>query len=190
MGLDQRRVRLGLASLIGLAASCYGSTALANQHCDFPELGISRQPVLGPFVSGKPLDEALLNDAATSNARREGYQQYREFAVEPLVDSDNARKLYCYQPRREDGYVLWIRPGCAAVVIVDRRAGDIDRLIRDCAAALHGMQAITPGARLAHAVEQQFGSPLQSRQQIPDDQAELIPDYLSAMPGLEDRESR
>ena len=174
------RILLGLLALAAMLMA--PMAASANSHCNHPELGISRLPVLGPLVSGDELDHSLLRDIALSNARREGYPQYQDFEVRELPDSDNARKLYCYRPNTEAGYVLWVRPGCSAVVMVGRRSGEIRRLIRDCAAALHAMESITAGARLAHAVHSQFGTPLQSRMQVPDREAEQILDYLSALP--------
>lgn len=182
-GLKIRSPRRLLLSVLAIAAMLLTPVAVsANSHCNHPELGISRLPVLGPLVSGDTLDYSLLRDIALSNARREGYPQYQDFQVRELPDSDNARKLYCYRPSAEAGYVLWVRPGCSAVVMVGRRSGEIRRLIRDCAAALHAMESITAGARLAHAVQSQFGSPLQSRLQVPNREAEQILDYLSALP--------
>lgn len=178
----RRPRQLWLGLLLLASGVLLPTTGAANNHCNHPELGISRLPVLGPLVSGDELDHSLLRDIALSNARREGYPQYQEFEARELPDSDNARKLYCYRPSAEAGYVLWVRPGCSAVVMVGRQTGEIRRLIRDCAAALHAMESITAGARLAHAVTTQFGTPLHSRLQVPDREAEQILDYLSALP--------
>ena len=161
-----------------LLLSVFSVQAWAQQQCGRPELGISSLEILGPMVPRQPVDLTLLRDMALSNARREGYPDYLEFGTELLVDSRNARTMYCYDPRREVGHMFWMRPGCTSIVISDRRDGSIRRLIRDCAGALHGFTEITPGARMAHEVHARHGEPLERLVRIPENRRDAIQDYL------------